>query len=117
MRLVLIACAAVLAGCQSVEQLRALAPQQTDYEICRASVMAQPPVSQVAWEERQRRALDCTPHMASIQMNAQANAQRAAMGMQLLQMGQPRPVAPAPIPPTVNCVTRPTLGGAYTTCN
>jgi hypothetical protein len=109
---------AALAGCQSVDQLRALAPQQSDYTICSSMVTGHPAMRQVAAEEQQRRRLDCTPHLGMIaaQQNA-ANAQTVT-GLQLLQMAQPQPLpVPALITPSTTCITRPSVGSTVTTCN
>lgn len=120
MRLALCLAVLALTGCESAQQLRALAPQQTDFEICRASVLGNPTLSQVAWEERQRRQLNCSQYMAEIQTQQQAQAARAAIGLQMLQASRPQPYVAPPLPapsPTVNCVSRPALGSVYTTCN
>lgn len=58
----------------------------------------------------------------------QAQAARAAQDqnaalqslqmMQLMQATQPKPLPmPAPIQPILNCISRPSLGSVYTTCN
>lgn len=122
MKKILLAAAAViaLAGCQSLDQLRALAPQQSDYEICRAMVLGGPSpfMKQAAAEERDRRRLDCTPHMAAISVQQQASAASMASGLQLLQMSRPQPVLAAPLlTPQVNCISRPSMGAVHTTCH
>lgn len=116
MRLALIVAALALAGCQSMDQLRALAPQQTDYTICESMVMGHPAMRQAAAEEQQRRRLDCSPHMGMIQARVQGNAAQTASGLQLLQMSRPQPVMPLMAPP-VSCVSRRVGGQVYTDCN
>lgn len=121
MRLVLIVAVVALTGCQTMEQLRATAPQQSDYEICRASTYGGPALVQVAWEERTRRGLNCEPYMASIQMNHQARqqqaAQEAASGLQLLQMSRPQPMMGPPMfPQPISCSSRNVMGTIYTDC-
>jgi nitrous oxide reductase accessory protein NosL len=112
----LLAVTVVLAGCQSVEQLRALAPQQTDYTICESLVTGHPGMRQVAAEEMQRRRLDCSPYQASIGMRQQQSAAQTATGLQLLQMSQPQPVMPLMRPP-LSCSSRNVMGTIYTDCN
>ena len=121
MRIALIIAVVALTGCQSAQQLRALAPQQSDYEICRASMQGGNQTLQtVAWEERNRRSLDCGPYMASIQMQQQNDANRAALGLMLMQQARPQPVyqAPAlPLPPQpISCSSRNVMGTVYTDC-
>lgn len=89
---------AALAGCQSVEQLRAVAPQQPDIAICRAMVVGNANLRQVAWEEQQRRGLDCNPHLPMIQAQQQNDAARAAIGLQMMQANRPQPVYMQPLP-------------------
>jgi hypothetical protein len=51
------------------------------------------------------------------QRQAEAQAQFQS-GLQLLQMARPQPVPmPNLMQPSVNCISRPTLGGVQTTCN
>jgi hypothetical protein len=115
-RYLVLAGVALLGGCQSVEQLRALAPQQSDYTICSSMVAGNPNLRQVAAEEQQRRRLDCTPHLGMIAAQQQSNALQTATGLQLLQMAQPQPVMPAPMPPmSVICTSRPGPGGTSST--
>jgi hypothetical protein len=113
MRIAILTGLLALAGCQSVEQLRALAPQQSDYEICRASMTGGPNLRQAAGEEQQRRGLNCAPYATAIIQQDQGNN---ATALQLLQMSQPRP-APIPMPQSTTCISRPSLGSVYTTCN
>jgi hypothetical protein len=101
----------------TVEQLRASSGRQSDYEICRAVVMGNPSLAMVAGEEQARRSLNCQPYMASIQMRMQNEQANNAMALQLLQMSRPQPyMLPMPAP-SVNCVSRPSVGSVYTTCN
>lgn len=121
MRIVLLAAAAALAGCAgvgNVEQLRAQAPQQSDFNVCRMMVMGQGPIQGVASEEASRRRLDCTPHLATIQAMQRQQAMETAAGLQMLQMAQPVPPMVAPPSPTVTChsVRRP-YGAVDTVCN
>lgn len=115
MRLVLATAAlAALAGCQSVEQLRALAPQQPDYEICRAVMAGGPNMRQVAWEEQQRRGLDCAPYAGAI---AQREAASNAMALQLMQQSRPQPLPMPQMPQTVRCNSYRYGNQVQTTCN
>jgi hypothetical protein len=116
MRVPLILAALALTGCQSVDQLRALAPQQTDYTICESLVMGHPGMRQVAAEEMQRRRLDCSPYQASIQMRQNQSAAQTATGLMLLQASQPQPVMPLMRPP-LSCSSRNVMGTIYTDCN
>jgi hypothetical protein len=113
MRVLLPLALLALTGCQSVEQLRALAPQQSDYEICRASMTGGPNLRQAAGEEQRRRNLNCAPYASAIVQQEQG---QSATALQLLQMSQPRP-APIPMPQSTTCISRPSLGSVYTTCN
>lgn len=103
MRIVLFSVALLaLAGCANVEQLRAQAPYQSDFEVCRMMVMGQGPIQGVASEEASRRRLDCSPHLATIQTMQRQQAMETASGLQLLQMAQPKPPVFAP-PTSVTC--------------
>ncbi|MFP5340440.1 MAG: hypothetical protein ACLGIW_18445 [Gammaproteobacteria bacterium] len=115
------AAAAALAGCATgptAEQLRAQAPSQPDFEVCRAAVLGDRQLSAIAAEEMQRRRLDCSPHMAMIQAQGQAQASRSAMALQLMQMNQPRPTQMQPYipPPMVNCNSYRYGNNTQTTC-
>lgn len=127
MRSLLLALSVVaITGCathqpESIEAVRARAPQASDYRICRAAMLAPYPYGQAATEEQRRRGLDCAPYAQAIiaEKNgaAQANAANTALGMEMLRQAQP-PVMPMPaIAPSVICTTRPSMGGATTVCN
>lgn len=111
MRIVLFSVALALAGCQSVEQLRALAPQQSDYTICTSLVAMNPNLRQAAGEEQARRGLDCRPYAPSMA----AQQQQINSGISLLQAAQPPMVVPAAPPQSVICTSRPGPGGTATT--
>lgn len=111
MRIVLFSVALALTGCQSVDQLRALAPQQSDYTICTSLVSMNPNMRQAAGEEMARRRLDCRPYGPAIA----AQQQQINNGVTLLQASQPQPVM-APMPAqSVICTSRPGPGGTATT--
>ena len=70
----------------------------------------------ILWREIAERGGDCSQQQGSINATLQQDANQTNMGLQLLQMGQPRP-APMPMPPQqVNCQTRYYMGTAYTSC-
>lgn len=91
--------ALALAGCQSMEQLRALAPQQTDYTICTSLVSMNPAMAQAAQEEQTRRRLDCSPYTSAMALEQS----RINSAISTLQAAQPKPPAFAPIRPPVTC--------------
>lgn len=100
-----------LAGCQSMDQLRALAPQQSDYTICTSLVSMNPNMRQAAGEEMARRQLDCRPYGAAMA----AQQQQFNNGVMLLQASQPPIMVPAAPAPSVICTSRPGPGGTVTT--
>ena len=121
MRLALVMAGLALAGCQTppnVDQLRAQAPMQSDFSICKTLVVGNALMQQLASEEQQRRRLDCAPHMPTIQTQIQNDANRAAMGLQMLQMSRPQPL-PMPtyqMPQPISCSSRNVMGTVYTDC-
>lgn len=103
--------ALTLGGCQSVEQMRSVAPQQTDYTICTSLVAANPNMRQAAYEEQARRRLDCSPYAGAMA----ASQLQFNNGLLLLQASQPSPT-PMPMPSqSVICTSRPGPGGTATT--
>lgn len=95
-----------------MDELRALAPQQSDYTICQGTAASlNPNLQRAASEEAYRRGLNCSGY-------AQANQAQMMNGIQLLQMARPQPVAVQPlIPPTINCRSVPgPMGSVNTTC-
>jgi hypothetical protein len=113
----LIPAALVLAGCAQIprEQRAAAA---SNYELCRGVFLAPPNVAQVARNEAIRRGLDCAPMASAILQNeAQADAARSALAIQLMNANR---VAPPPMiqhQPQMNCRTY-TLGNSlHTSCN
>lgn len=118
MKMVFALAALALAGCQNMEQLRASAPQQSDFTICKALVMGNATLQQVAAEEQQRRRLDCSPHMPAIAQAQQADMARTAVGLQLLQQSQPRPqpIQPYIMPAPVTCNSYRYGNQVQTTC-
>lgn len=106
-----------LAGCANVDTLRQQARYQSDYAVCEKTVTGMGPIRGVAYEEAQRRQLDCGQYMAGIQAGRQADQQGITNGILLLQAAQPKPIAaPIPVAPSTICTTRPSLGGATTVC-
>jgi hypothetical protein len=103
----------ILAGCQtapSLDQIQARAGNASNYDVCRAILLAPQDVAQIAQGEAQRRSLDCAPFAdAVMQEQAQNNANRAAVAQQLLARPAAQPYQLQPyqmqphIQPQVNC--------------
>jgi uncharacterized lipoprotein YajG len=87
MRLIVLAAAAVLAGCAATPQEMA---QRSNWNVCRATMGG--PNAGVAQNEAQRRNLDCAPLYPAI--SAQMQNQNAATAIFLQSLQQPAPALP-----------------------
>lgn len=91
MRIAVLAAAAILAGCQSTADLQARVGNASNFQLCRAIMLAPTDVANIARAEVQRRQFDCTPIAASIIQSERAS-DAAAMEMSR------RLLTPAPLP-------------------
>lgn len=111
MKLAIVAAGLVLAGCASPEQLRASVGGASNFQLCRAVMLAPSNVAGIAREEAGRRRLDCGPYAAGVLQNEQAND--AATNAYVQRLLTPAPM-PAP-PRTTNCTSRRTSNNTVVT--
>lgn len=98
--------ALIMAGCaqpQSVESLRASVGNASNYQLCRAIMLAPENVASIARDESARRSLDCAPYANLVQ---QGQASDEAARQQAIQQLLNRPaVTPYQIPMPARPVT------------
>lgn len=84
---------ALVAGCQTPQDLQRTVGNASNFQLCRAVMLAPRNVAEIAATEAQRRSLDCAPYAQSVMQNeAQNRASQDALARQLL--------TPAPMPRT-----------------
>jgi hypothetical protein len=118
MRIALPIAALLMAGCAaqpSLEEARHQMIHASAYQVCRAALLAPGNWRAAANEEIERRRPDCSPYMASIQLEAQQRQVDLASGLMLMQAAQPRPMPMPALNPSVICTSRAGAGGTATT--
>lgn len=111
MRLAILAAGLVLVGCASPQQLRATVGSASNFQLCRAIMLAPSDVAEIARGEASRRQLDCGPYAAGILQNEQAN--NAATNAYVQRLLTPAPqLSP---PRTTNCTSRRTSNNTIVT--
>lgn len=102
---------AVLAGCATLADLQATVGNASNFQLCRAMILASSDVANIARGEAARRGLDCAPYAAAVMQQEQANnAATNALARQLLTP------APRPFPAPVTCETYRAGTSLQTTC-
>lgn len=87
---VLCATALTLASCATPEQLQARVGNASNFQLCRAIMLAPQNVAQIAREEASRRSLDCEPYASGVLQSERANDAAAnALAQRLLSPPQP----------------------------
>jgi hypothetical protein len=82
MRIIAIGMLAVLCGCQTPEDLQRTVGNASNYQLCRAIMLAPAQVADIARGEAARRSLDCAPYAGLVLQGQQA---QDAAGNQALQ--------------------------------
>lgn len=111
MKLAILAAGLVLVGCASPQQLRATVGNASNFQLCRAIILAPSDVAGIAREEAVRRRLDCAPYTAGVLQNEQASD--AATNAYVQRLLTPAPL-PAP-PRSLNCTSRRTSNNSIVT--
>ena len=110
MRLLLVP-ALLAAGCTSLADLQATVGNASNFQLCRAMMLASSDVANIARGEAARRSLDCAPYATAVMQQEQANnAATNALARQLLA---PPPARARSI---VNCETYSAGSSLQTTC-
>jgi hypothetical protein len=114
MRVVLPLVGVLLAGCQSLADLEQKAPNASNFQICRAVMLAPGDVANIARREAARRSLDCSPYAQAVLQ--QENANQAATNAAVQRLLAPQQPQPMMIPNPVHCHSVQSGSVVNTTC-